>query len=97
MIRIINKEKWYNTFGGGIMAMVIRAHFDGTNIVPDEPVDLAVNEPLEFELKIIENRQERSNKQEEAWKRLKSRRISGLNIPDEALKRENLYEPPRGL
>ena len=33
------------------MAVVIRAHFDGKAIIPDEPVDLPINEPLEFELK----------------------------------------------
>lgn len=33
------------------MAVVIRAHYDGKTIVPDEPVDLPFNEPLEFELR----------------------------------------------
>ncbi len=79
------------------MSVVIKAHFDGTNIVPDEPVDLPVNEPLEFELKARPTKHGRSIEQEAAWNRLKSNRISGLNIPDEAFRREQLYEPPRGL
>ncbi len=75
------------------MAIVIKAHYDGKTIVPDEPVDLPVNQPLELELK----QQPQwlpwdPEKAEEAWKRFKSRRIRGLRIPDEALRRENLYE-----
>jgi hypothetical protein len=29
------------------MTMSIKAHFDGKTIVPDEPVDLPVNQPLQ--------------------------------------------------
>ena len=76
------------------MSVIIRAHFDGINIIPDEPVDLPVNEPLEFELKAKAGR---STEQEAAWERLKSKRLTGLSISDEALRRENMYEPPRGL
>ncbi|MHB9037361.1 MAG: hypothetical protein ACYC64_11900 [Armatimonadota bacterium] len=75
------------------MSVVIRAHFDGKAIIPDEPVDLPLNQPLEFELK-----QEPahlpwdSNRAEEAWTHLKSRPIPGLHISDEAIRRDNLYE-----
>jgi hypothetical protein len=80
------------------MSIVIKAHFDGKTIVPDEPVDLPVNEPLEFvlwqqPLHLPWN----PKKARAALKRLASRAVHGLNIPDEALRRENLYEPPRGL
>ena len=79
------------------MAIVIKAHYDGKTIVPDEPVDLPVGEPLEFELKQTPQCLPWDpSKAEEAWTRLKSRRIHGLKIPDEALRRENLYED-RGL
>jgi hypothetical protein len=79
------------------MAIVIKAHFDGKTIVPDEPVDLPVNQPLEFELKQTPQCLPWDpEKADEAWERLKSRRIHGLKIPDEALSRENLYED-RGL
>ena len=103
----------------------------------DEPVDLPVNQPLEFELKTegfscscapdAEPKRGRTPDQEAAWQILLSRRIPGLNLPraentsddiqcrldalakleasavkgarisDEALRRENMYEPPRGL
>ena len=33
------------------MSVIIKAHYDGKTIVLDEPVDLPVNEPLEFELR----------------------------------------------
>jgi hypothetical protein len=33
------------------MTQRIRAHFDGRVIVPDQPVDLPVNEPLEFDVR----------------------------------------------
>jgi len=75
------------------MAIVIRAHFDGKTIVPDEPVDLPVNQPLEFELKQgPQCLPWDPEKAEEAWAWLKSHPIRGLRIPDEALRRENLYE-----
>ena len=80
------------------MSQVIRAHFDGKAIIPDEPVDLPVNQPLEARLDIVaERKRGRSPEREVAWQRLKSLRIAGLNISDEALRRENLYKPPRGL
>jgi hypothetical protein len=81
------------------MSVVIRAHFDGKVIVPDEPVDLPINEPLEAEFRIAEARlsAEEIVRRRAALKRLASRAIHGLNIPDEALRRENMYEPDRGL
>jgi hypothetical protein len=69
--------------------MVIRAHYDGKVIVPDEPVDLPVNEPLEFDYRPVERRQADA---EAAWQRMISQPVFGLNIPDEALRRESLYE-----
>lgn len=74
------------------MGIKVRAHFDGKVIVPDEPVDLPVDEPIEAELTVVRREPRRSAAREAAWKELLSRRIPGLNIPDEALRRENLYE-----
>jgi hypothetical protein len=74
------------------MAIIFKAHFDGKNIVPDEPVDLPVDEIIELEF-----RREPTHlpwdpdTAREAWERLKSRRVSGTRIPDEALRRENMY------
>ena len=74
------------------MAMVIKAHYDGTNIVPDEPVDLPVNEPLELEL--------RQPSAELVWDpdrviaaiRRIAARAKPVGLPLEALRRENMYE-----
>ncbi len=72
---------------------------DGTVIVPDEPVDLPVNEPLEFEFRISEPRPsaDEIKRREAAWERLKARKVRGSDIPLEALRREKMDEPPRGL
>lgn len=37
------------TYGHGVMT--VRAHFDGRVIVPDEPVDLPINAPLDLDIK----------------------------------------------
>lgn len=79
------------------MSVKITVHFDGKVIVPDEPVDLPVNQPMEAELTIGKSKTGRSSVREAAWQRLKELQIAGLSIPDEALRRESLYEPPRGL
>jgi hypothetical protein len=79
------------------MAISFRAHFDGKVIVPDEPVDLPVDQPLNIEaqpaLKV------HAALSEEEWHaaldRLVARAIPGLNISDESLRRENLYEERR--
>lgn len=70
------------------MAIVIRAHFDGKTIVPDEPVDLPVGKPLRGEFTLVEADAAR----EAAWQRLKTRKVRGSSIPLEALRRENMYE-----
>ena len=73
--------------------MVIRAHYDGKALILDEPVDLPINEPLEFELLPTPVCLPWDpSKADEAWESFKSHPISGLHISDEALRRENLYE-----
>jgi hypothetical protein len=79
------------------MSLTIRAHFDGKVIVPDEPVDLPVDQPLEVELKPVPAEGESAHNAlsiEERLRRLRaaSGRLSGPSIPAEALRRENLYE-----
>ena len=74
------------------MSVVIRAHFDGKAIIPDEPVDLPVNQPLEAELTVVGNESGRSAEREAAWQRMLSLRIAGVCIPEDALRRENMYE-----
>jgi hypothetical protein len=79
------------------MSVVIRAHFDGKTIVPDEPVDLPVGQSLEIELKQVPQVLGWDpEKAREAIKRIASRAVPA-NIPSEALRREHIYEPDRGL
>jgi hypothetical protein len=74
------------------MSITIQAHFDGRVIVPDEPVDLPVNQPLELELKTLQRVEPPKDVIEERLRRLAqaSGRIAGPSIPLEALRRENL-------
>ncbi len=79
------------------MSIVIRAHFDGKVIVPDEPVDLPVNQPLEFDLRQAPKTLPWDpEKAKDALRWFEEHAISGLQISDEALRRENMYED-RGL
>ena len=74
------------------MSVVIRMHFDGKVFIPEEPVDVPVNEPLEAEFKTLNARAERRKRAREAWERFTANPITGLSISDESLRRENLYE-----
>lgn len=79
-----------------MMSVVIRMHFDGKVFVPDQPVDVPINEPLDFELK--QPPEEPKWDPEEAIAAIKriASRAKPIGIPLEALRRENMYED-RGL
>ncbi len=81
------------------MSVVIRVHFDGKTIVPDEPVDLPIGQTMEAEFRVPEPRlaSEEIERRLEALRNLEAIAVKGAEIPLEALRRENLYEPPRGL
>ena len=70
--------------------MVIRVRFDGKVLIPEEPVDLPINEPLDFEYIRPEPAWD-PEKARAALRRLVSKAVDA-NIPLEALRRENLYE-----
>jgi hypothetical protein len=76
------------------VSITIKAHFDGKTFVPDEPVDLPAGEQVEIIAASItdEESQWDPKKAKAALRRFRAGAISGLNIPDEALRRENLYE-----
>ena len=79
------------------MGRTIRAHFDGKVIVPDEPVDLPVNEPLQVELRPLVTKGALAREDLSIEEKLKilaeaSGRLEGPPIPAEALRRENMYE-----
>jgi hypothetical protein len=79
-----------------VMSVVIRMHFDGKVFVPDQPVDVPINEPLDFELKQSQEELKWDpEKAVAAMKRIASR-AKPIGIPLEALRRENMYEE-RGL
>ncbi len=75
-------------------ATKIRAHFDGRNIVPDEPVSMPVGVPLELEWSISSKEETGPVSVKERLRRLDAAtgRLSGPAIPLEALRRESLYE-----
>jgi hypothetical protein len=79
------------------MSLTIRAHFDGRVIVPDEPLDLPVDQALRVDLTSISPETEEVSIEERraALRRVVSRKIHGLSIPDEALGREHLYDERR--
>jgi hypothetical protein len=81
------------------MSIVIRMRFDGKVFIPEEPVDMPLNEPLDFEYKPPEPKlaPEEIAKRRAAIKRLASMAIPGLVLSDFALSRESIYFPPRGL
>ena len=79
--------------------MTVRAHFDGKVIVPDEPVSLPLNTPLDVDIKPANGSAHLSkptNQQIQAGlkalEQIVSRGVSGANIPDEMLRREHLYD-----
>lgn len=76
------------------MAVSIRAHYDGKTFVPDEPVNLQEGEQVQVFAQSISHEESRWNPGEAkaALARIAARAIHGLNIPDEALRRENMYE-----
>ena len=84
--------------------MTIRAHFNGTVIVPDEPVNLPVDAALELEVKRtngfspeVAAAMEAARDPADTAGRLAALReftahaVAGADIPDELLRREHLY------
>ena len=75
------------------MVVRIKAHFDGKTIVPDEPIDVEPGTPLTVEYSTVgEKRSELTvEEKHEIIRRIASRAVKGPPIPDEALRRENMY------
>ena len=86
---------WYNQV---VMAIVIRVYSDGKVLVPEEPTELPVGH-LEAELRPWgpQLSDEEIKRRLEALDRFEELSVRGLSIPNEALDRESLYDPPRGL
>ena len=77
------------------MSVVIRAHYNGKTIVPDEPIDLPINSELKAEISIVGKRPERSPEREAAWQDLLSSRLSNLSISDGTL--SEMTRPDRSV
>lgn len=74
------------------MTLTFRAHFDGKVLVPDEPVQIPVDQPVQVQLMLAASVPAISAEERRAAiDRLISRPIKGLNIPDAALSREGIY------
>jgi len=74
------------------MSMKVRGRYDGRAIVPDEPLDLPQDQPIEIEVTVITPELVSVEAKQAAWERLTSRPVHGAHISEEALRRENIYE-----
>jgi predicted DNA-binding antitoxin AbrB/MazE fold protein len=75
------------------MQKVIRARFSGRVIILEEPLDLPEEQSLEVIIKCIPSEiHSDAVSAQRAWQEIKATAIRGLNIPNEALRRERLYE-----
>jgi hypothetical protein len=76
------------------MTVRFRAHYDGKAIVPDEPVDLPVNEELTVSAVRSTGQPSDLSTQEYLAEldELASHAVDGADIPADALLRENLYD-----
>lgn len=85
------------------MTQTIQAHFDGRVFIPDEPVDLPLNEPLRLTvepshkaasataLPILADPSRTFEEKLDAVRRTFSYGREGKALPDEALRRESIY------
>ena len=74
------------------MQRVIRARFSGRVIIPEEPLELPEGQSLEVIIKCLPEAASNTTDAQRAWQEIKATAIKGLNIPNEALRRERLYE-----
>lgn len=75
------------------MTVTFRAHFDGKVLVPDELVEIPVDQPVQVQLVPAAASLPAASVEERraAIDRLVSQPVQGLDIPDAALTREGIY------
>ena len=73
------------------MTIQVKAHFDGHAIVPDEPLDIPVNQPLTVQVS-VEAPAIDMKEAEAAFQQLLGMVVHNANISAESLRRENMYE-----
>jgi hypothetical protein len=81
------------------MCLNIRVHFDGHALIPDQPVDLPMNQPLNVEITSAELARVIAPTPTAAEIQERLRKLAELDgllagpvIPLEALRRENMYD-----
>jgi hypothetical protein len=76
------------------MTTTIQARFDGRVLVPEEPIDLPVNQILTLDVRqprfvrVLPSLDQRRM----AHQQLVMDAVSGVNLPDSALRRDSIYE-----
>lgn len=74
------------------MRLSFKGHFDGHAIVPDEPVELPVGEPLVVDVASgTQGADAQLVERLAAVERMASRAVRGVNLPAEALRRDAIY------
>lgn len=76
------------------MKTLIHARYDGKALIPEEPLELKEGERVAILLLESALRVQEPSLEEKmaALQRFVERGVRGVNLPDEALRRENLYE-----
>jgi hypothetical protein len=73
------------------MGMTVRLRYDGKVFVPETPVDLRENDVVEVSFTPHRHTKTQAER-EAAIDRLEKHGVHGVNLPDEALSRESIYE-----
>jgi hypothetical protein len=74
------------------MTLHLRAHFDGKVIVPEEPLDIPVDQPLSVRVDLAEPASDDRASRLAALQRIAARAVEGVDLPAESLSRESIYE-----
>lgn len=76
------------------MTTTIQARFNGLVLVPEQPIDLPLNQV--FTLDVRQSQFVRSlpsmEQRQQAYQQLLTAAVSGGDLPDSAVRRESIYE-----
>jgi hypothetical protein len=86
----------------GLVSLTVRGHFDGKALIPDEPLHLPQDEPLWITIQeeapqtsaavpLLADANVPLEAKLESLRELLTFAVPGVNVPDEALRRENMY------
>lgn len=76
------------------MKTLIHARYDGKVLIPEEPLELEEGQRVAIFLMELPLQANNASKEKRraALRRIVERGVHGVNLPDEALRRENIYE-----